>query len=143
MRAISSSGVSSRKVPRLGQFDQHRQVGAVEDAPVAGHAGPQRQVRRRAAEHVGHDHHAGAAIDLVGGAADLVLLLAAVVVVLDGDRPDPGLLADHMFDRREVFARQSAMCDDDDPDHASVQAHVNSSRHLRRPAPHAPIPCDS
>ncbi len=42
----------------FGKLDQQRQVGAVDDAPVRGRAGPQRQVRGRAAEHVGHHHHA-------------------------------------------------------------------------------------
>jgi len=107
---------------RLCQLDEHRQIGAVENLAVCGRAGPQREVGGRTAEHVGDDDHALASIHVIGGGADLGLFLLAVMLLFDGDGDDAGLVADHMFDRREILPRQPAMCHDDDPDHAAPPA---------------------
>src|SRR5690606_21506321 len=93
----------------------------------------------------GHDHHAVAGIDRIGGGTDLGLLGGAVVILFDRDGADALLRTHDMFDRGKIFPRQTAMCDDHDPDHAPLPctnrgaplARRSSSRCLldtRRPA---------
>src|SRR5690606_2114509 len=95
---------------------QHRQVRTIEDLPVLACTGQKRQVRGRPAEHVRHHNHTLAGIDFVGGRTDLGLLAGAVVVFLDRDRANAGLLANDMFDSGEILSRQPAVCDDHDTD---------------------------
>ena len=85
-------------VPRLGELDEQRQVGAVEHPSARGLAtGADREVRRRRAEHVGDHHHPLALVDRGHRGVDLGLLRAAVVVGVDRDGRGPGMLADHVL----------------------------------------------
>ncbi len=71
----------------------------------------------RAAEHVGQQHHAVAALHLVDPLQDLLAALLHVVFRPDADGRDLLLLADHMLERREEFGGQPAVGDQNHADH--------------------------
>ena len=72
----------------------------------------------------------------VGGGTDLVLFRGPIVVGLYRDRADAVLLADDMFDRRQVFAGQAAMRDYDNSDHEATPR--TTAARIGRVAP---VPC--
>ena len=100
-----------------GELDQHRQIDAGDHfhAPRLHHR--DREVRRRAAEHVGQEDHAGAVVNLVDGGDDVASSLFHVVVRADRHGLARILMTDHMFERGAKFRRQLPMSDKHETDH--------------------------
>ena len=66
------------------------------------------EIAGRAAEHVGDDDNAAAAIDGLHRVANLRLLLGEIVLRIDRNGDGCGLSAHDMFGRREQLPRQPA-----------------------------------
>ena len=94
---------------RRGQLNQHRQINACDHFDLGAVHNRDRQIRRRAAEHIGEHDDAGAGFDLFGFADDFGTALFHIVVGTDAHRSDRILRADHMFQRRYQFNREAAM----------------------------------
>ena len=76
-----------------------------------------REVRRRAAEHVGQDHDAVAGVDALDRLDDVLAALLDVVVGADGDGFDLLLRADHVLQRRAELDGQPPVGDQNKTDH--------------------------
>ncbi len=76
-----------------------------------------RQVRRRAAEHVGQDQHALPLLSLLNlghRLRDLLARVPRVLVPADRHRREPRQVADDRFGRVQQLGRQLPVCDDND-----------------------------
>ena len=88
-----------------------------------------REVRRRAAEHVGEDDDAVAGVDALDRLDDVLAALLDVVVGADGDGLDLLLRADDMLQRGAELDGEPPVGDEDKTDH-------RKSRRARLCAPH-------
>src|SRR5690606_30748839 len=75
---------------------------------------------RRAPEHVGQGPYALAGVDRIGGGTALGRLGGVAGMLCDRAGADALLRTHDVFDRGKIFPRQTAMCDDHDPDHAPL-----------------------
>ena len=101
----------------FGQFDQHRQVDARDHLhALALHHGD-REVGRRAPEHVGEEHHAIAGIAAADAFLHVVAAVLHIVIGTDADGIDVPLRAHHMFHGGSQFLGQTAVGDQDESDH--------------------------
>ena len=87
----------------------------------------QREIARRAAEHVGDDDDAAAEIDGLGGRSDLALAALDVVLGADADGAQMRLRSDHVLHRRDEFLREAAMGDENDADHVGCAAECGAN----------------
>ena len=102
-----------------------------------------REVGRRAAEHVGQQHHAVAGVAPADTGLDLGAAVLDVVVGPDADRIDVPLRADHVLHGGSQFLGQAAVGHQDHADHWMVsrlpwrksRCSVGHDRRLRPPVP--------
>ena len=104
-------------VADLRELHQHRHVDAGEHFDVGpAHAGD-RQVRRRAAEHVGQDGDAVAGVDALDRLDDVLAALLDVIVRADGDGLDLALRADDVLQRSAKLDGEPPVGDENKADH--------------------------
>ena len=106
----------------LRQFHQHREVYACDHLhafslimEIAGKIG------RRAAEHVGQQHDSVAGIAAADTLLDFSSPVVDVVLRADTDGVDVSLRPDHVFHGGSQFLCQTAVGNQDHPDHASLK----------------------
>lgn len=105
--------------PDAGKLHQHRQIDTGDHLDIRPFHGRDGEVGRRAAEHVGEDHHALAGIDPGERRQHVAPPHVEIVVRPDRDRLDLLLRSDHVLKRGTEFVREPAMRDDDDADHVA------------------------
>ena len=107
--AIAMASGKRPLLAHLGKLDQHGKIDACEHFHLrAAHAGD-RKVGRRAAEHVGEDRDAVAAIDAVDRFDDVASTQIGVVLGTDRDCFNLFLWAHDMFERRLELVGKAPM----------------------------------
>ena len=99
------------------QLDQHRQVDAADHLDAAAVHHRDREVRRRAAEHVGEQHDAAAVLNARHRAEDVGAALLHVVFGADRDRFESRLRTDDVFERGAKTSGELAVSDQDHSNH--------------------------
>src|SRR3954453_14309868 len=93
----------------LGQFDQHRKIDPCEHVHLrTAHTG-NREVGRRAAEHVSQDRNTVATLDAAYRVNDIASTQIGVVLGSDCDGFNLSLLTHDMFERRPKFVGKAPM----------------------------------
>ena len=118
----------ARRIADRGELDEHRQIDAGDDFDLAAIHDRNRQIGWRAAEHIGENDNADAAIDLLHRRDDVLAALLHIVFGADGDGGDLLLRADDMFERGAELGGQMAMGDEDHPDHRQQRLRPRCSR---------------
>src|SRR6516225_2026361 len=104
-------------VAHLGELDQHGKIDAGEHLDLGTAHDRDREVRGRAAEHVGEDGDPFARVHALDRLDDVVAALLDVVVGIDGHRLDLGLRPHHMLKRRAELEREPPVRDENETDH--------------------------
>ncbi len=99
------------------QLDQHRQIDPGDDLHATLVHDRDRQIRGRAAKHVGQENHARAVVDGLDRRHDVAPPLLDVVVGPDRDRLDVALSADHMLGCRHELLGEPTVSDQYQTDH--------------------------
>ena len=118
-------------VADLGELDQHRQVDAGEHLDLRPAHHGNREVGRRAAEHVGEDSDAVAGVDALDRLDDVLAALFDVIVGTDGHGLDLLLRADHMLERRAEFDGEPPVRNENETDHQTPRGRVPVAPHER------------
>src|ERR1700733_2053704 len=112
----------------LDELDEARQVDARQHLDPAALQQREREIARRAAEHVGGDDDAAALVDGFGGGRDLALAALEVVLRPDANGAQMGLRAHHVLHRGDELLRQPAMRDQNDADHVERAPTLSRNR---------------
>ena len=123
MRTASAIG----RLRTRGELDQHRQVDAGQHLDARMLHDRDREVGRRAAEHVGQHDHAVAGVAGPRPLQDLAAPLFHVVLGADADRRDALLRTDDMLQRGQEFARQIAVGHEYDADHPPLPESLSAT----------------
>src|SRR5690606_38542106 len=110
-----------------GQLDQHRKIDARDHLNVRLLHDRDRQVGRRAAEHVGEQDDAGSGIGPGNRRQDFGAAFLDIIVGADGNRLDLTLRADHMLHCGAKLHRQAAVGDEYKSDHSDIGSTAGST----------------
>lgn len=111
------------------QFDQHGQIDARDHFNIASRHSGDRQIGRRATEHIRKHDNARTVIDRVGRRDDIVATSFGIIVRLDANRRQLILMSNHMFERRDEFYREAPMGYNYEADHCDELSPNTAPQH--------------
>jgi len=121
---VARDGQQIRRLRLPRQLDQHREIDAGDDFDSIAFDERHREVRRRAAEHVGEQQDARFAADALDGLRDIFPGVGYVVVPADRHGREPRQISHNHLGGIEQLGGQLPVGHDDDANHGSILRQV-------------------
>ena len=129
--AAATASASGHSSAHFGELDQHRQIDAGENLDFRPAHHRNREIGRRAAEHVGQDGNAVAAVDAFDRLDDVLAALLDVIVGADRHRLDLALRTHDMLQGRAELDGQPPVGHQHKTNHETPRGRVPSAPHER------------